>query len=800
MAEPSEGAYAIINVSTKRALDVYKKSGSYTQWLMTATRSESKTTQMWALDQQGTNNWQIASVITWRCADASDSTYGKHVSDNNKTSQRWVIATDGNTVTYNNTSYPSYTIRSKASGNKYLADRSDEWVGLISSVTDMARWILVPGTVLNSVTNYKLISESDVNKYVVIANGSKANSANALINKSSQANDNLFKTIYDQQHSAIQFVNVRSGKALDIWQKAKSSGVPDNVAQWTLDTSGNSSSWSQKWLVMKTAYKKTINGISYPTYTLRSLKYTNYALSVGSGGNLCMASYNAASASQRFIFMASEIYGDKLTVPGAITNTVFSRNDPGSVDVKGLTFSSSYTMFQARYKLVKYKLTETGLSVASRTGWMNLKDNSTTNDGWPAENTISFTASVSNGVATIPSSIVKTITLDSPTKSGENTCVWVDMYIQIRPFVTDYQGSGRIAHGASKETIVKIRQKPTVSFKSLSMRVTKGSKDGADSVAVNVAISDSFGIGCTLFKARLIGEDGVAISPWHQASNTQELDFVLGSTLYRLPNQNENIKISYYTVFKDNLNTSGSFNKPFSYTTGSSITVSHSVSINGSYAAIIKAPRHEADACFMHVNSPIGMKMVQCRFWKVEDNYIYWQCLPPINKDVSIVVYARNSDITQVLRGETTIRFQSHTFIWNWGNTPKGLYSDFASLIVNSGAPPQQKRTYTMDTNFHKPAGRILPVAFSDRSVDLDLSVTGIAVDENAHYVAAGPIPPHTSVDDVLKLVSLAGKGIHPIYRTPYGDWYQVGITSVDVSKNNLDYSDITVNQKALED
>lgn len=178
MAEPSEGAYALINVASQRALDVYKKSGSYTAWLMHASRSSSAS-QTWVLDKQD-SGWQIANMLTWRCVDAADrNKWARQMSDNNTTAQRWTIATDGKTATYGGTTYNTYTIKSKT--NLILLDRSDGWVEVkASDSSNYSRWILLPVEVLSQSASYKIVPAGDVTKCIEIAGGSTANSANAI--------------------------------------------------------------------------------------------------------------------------------------------------------------------------------------------------------------------------------------------------------------------------------------------------------------------------------------------------------------------------------------------------------------------------------------------------------------------------------------------------------------------------------------------------------------------------------------------------------------------------------------------
>ena len=138
-------------------------------------------------------------------------------------------------------------------------------------------------------------------------------------------------------------------------------------------------------------------------------------------------------------------------------------------------------------------------------------------------------------------------------------------------------------------------------------------------------------------------------------------------------------------------------------------------------------------------------------------------------------------------------------WIWNEPNAPE-VYDQYAGILVNSDAPPVQTRTFKTDISFQSPAGRSLPVAFAGRTVDAALNVEGVVVDEDAYYTAAGDVPECASVPYLRKLISLSGDGIHPIYRSPYGDWATVGIENVDLSKTELHLCSAKVTQRAVED
>ena len=81
-----------------------------------------------------------------------------------------------------------------------------------------------------------------------------------------------------------------------------------------------------------------------------------------------------------------------------------------------------------------------------------------------------------------------------------------------------------------------------------------------------------------------------------------------------------------------------------------------------------------------------------------------------------------------------------------------------------------------------------------------DLSVEGVALDEGVDYVGPTSLPNHTSIRYIKSLIRLSGKGVHPIYRTPYGDWHYVGIEAVDITKKEMYLCSAAITQRAVED
>lgn len=793
MAEPSEGAYALINVASQKALDVYWLKNAYQEWVMDNTRHATWNCQTWIFDNQS-NGWQITNYATWKCLDASNaSNWGRQAKDDNTTAQRWTVATDGNTATYGGETYNTYTLKPKNKSSYFLGRDSNGWVKLFSSASNATRWILVSVSILSDSGTYYIVPESDATKCIEIASGSKSNDAKARINARSNKAYQTFKAVVDSQNASVKLINVNSNKALDIW---KTKNVPDWVGQYTINNNtSQEAEWGQRWWITKAGSVK-LNGVNYPTYTLRSERYSSYYMQVV-GTSINVKTYNAGSKAQRFAFIPSEYLDKKLSIPGIITTAGSSRqvrNGPGNITVSGLSFASIYSYFQVRYKVRTYK-SSNGKRTYSDSKWMNVNGGSTANNGWGPSGTYSFVIKPVSGVVNYKA-FSKKFTLNN------SSAVAIDLIFECRAYSSIIKNGTQFKSVSDvKSSTIKLRQYPTITIKSLSMLMVPGSSGPAgDSAGIRVVLKDSLGEGCASLRGRLFGSDGIAISDWVNSSN-ETLNFVTGKGLYRLPKQNEKLTLSYiYVTKQDRLVITNSIAKTYSFSSSGNINIKYSKSISGSCTAIIKAPRSKADCCFMEIEFLSGTKLIPAQFYQLSGNEIWWICAPPLNKNVTIWVYSMGTTQTSVKRGSKIVNVPSHASVWNWGTSPKARYTQFATLLVNPDSPPQQTRTFTTDTQFHSPAGRVLPVAFASKALTIDLSVTGVSMDKDANYVAPTPLTPHNEVSYLIRLAELAGKGIHPTYRTPYGDWYQVGVSSVDVSKNAIGYSDVSITQRALED
>ena len=786
MAEPTEGTYVIVSVSSQKAIDVKGGSDSgganVQQW--NVTKSDA---QIWALTKPEESNWQVMCSLTGKCmsvASASPSA-GTNVQqaddkDNTKT-QRWIIEDDGRSYTYNNKSYTTYVIKASSVSSLVLdvAGGSGSAGANIriwnSNGSNAQRWIFIPVSCFTKDGTYELVLASDTKMCCEVAESSTANSANVQVNSRADTNNQIFRAEVDDDTLLVRLINSNSDKCVDCAGGKSTAGT--NIQQHTKN--GTS---AQNWLAYP-AGSVPMDGKSVASYTLRAQVGSGMVMDCKGGGKTAKTNIQLwgsnGTISQKFIFVKNEMLGNDIEMPGAIAPSKFSRTGHGDISVSNLKFASKENKFQARYKTRTYNADKSSYTDSS---WMNLKDDSTSRSGWGDAWSYTFSATPVGGQVSLPFS--KTIT----TSASVNA---VDIIIEVRAYKDSHGSEGYKAHGPIASTTIQVVEEPIVSVDSMSV-VSSG-----ESFSIYADMSDSLNVGCTWVRGRLIGSDLLPISGW--VSNTDEsLSFDGDGILTRLPNQGETITLEYSMLSSNGASLTGNSTYVFNYDGPLSSEPVVTYTNDDSFCAIVEAPKYDMILCFMPITTDFENKLVRVPLYESTNSTSKWRVSPPLNQDTTIVILAKNSADSSWKRSSTTVSVEAHEFMWTWTN--RKTNDSCAAVFLNTDAPPQQSRTFTPSVNFAETSARRFPVSFATKMMTIDLSVEAIVVDEGASYTSAGDLPQFTTLSDVRKLIALAGNGTHPIYRTPYGDWYRVAIESVDISKTEMSKTKASVRQRAVED
>lgn len=798
MANLSEGTYIILNVKSKMAIDVKGASDSSGTNVQQYTKNNSDA-QIWALTEQS-NGWQIICSLTGKSLDVNQAASGQNVrqwNDNNTINQRWVITEDNQTITYNGKTYSTYVV--KAGGNNsFVLDIVNGSTSAGANLqlytangSDAQRWIFIPVSSLKTEGVYEIVLADDTSMCIDIAGGSTANKANAQVYSRNGSNaQKFFADVDDDETFTTVFRNVGSNRVLDI-----NGGVAKNGANIQQYTSNNTS--AQKWLPLQNGTVK-IDGQTTPTYNIRAQTGTNFVMDCKGGGKTAKTNIqlytNNNSIAQRFAFVKTDVLDSNIATPASLSPRSFTRSGPGSVTIEGLTFSGTDIYYQARYRIRYFTAAR---ATHTDTSWMNVKDDSTSRSGWgDAWNYSVEVTENANGDLVFP--FAKTVTLNNTDHRS------ADIYIEYRAFRPAGTGSSSVSgqayptHGEVRQVVISVTQTPIVTVSSFNfVEKPDGSKLG-----IRIATSDTFGSGCEIFRGRILGEDGSPITEW-VAANSMTLSFYADEALRRFPDDGEVCALEYQYLSNELSSVSGTTTATFSYGSDSLTlepSLDNSIDAGDSCSVLVTNQFASKLYCFVEVPDTDGTIVHACsRVSSVSDRAL-WECLPPLNKDVNLIIMG-SSDGNNWSRSELVCRVNSHNFIWNWAEKNSfDYYENYAIVIINTDAPPSQTRNFTNDIQFNSPMGRVYPVGFASTAVSSDFSVEGVMVDPNASYQSAEPLPDKATKEDILKLVRLSGKGIHPIYRTPYGDWQIVAIEGVEVSKSELNLSTVSVRQRVVDE
>lgn len=806
MAALVEGTYAIISVRSGKALDVCgasDKSGTNViQWNHT-----NGDAQIWSLSYPSVHItgdvWYIVSSLSGKYLTAlnpvSPGTNVIQSDYRNSNEHYWRITSLNTTYTYKGTSYPVYTIhRAMETDPEYALDVAGNSAEpganvLLWTITNETnqRWIFVPVPSLSAGT-YKIGLAADVNMRVDITSSSKASSAKAIVWVAHDVDNQIFSAEADNATKAVRFTAAHSGLCLDIEGGNPTAGA--NVIQFP-KKEPMSNALNQWWLPVQNG-SITYKGQRYPTYEIRSMNGAGMVMDCLGGSAKTLTKIGIwpsnGKINQRFWFMKVERNAIDISTPGEINEKLFERQGNGSVTVSGLTFASDMGAFKARYMIYAYTAKRTqNKTVKSWTSIVNAGGTaSTANQGWGDTWNSTFESPSVGGIVSMPLNI--SVSLDNTWQSAE-------VIVEVRAFNGAYTDRGGTttfkAHGPIRRSVIKVVQKPNITFNGLSI-VDDSSKN---TIGISASISDSLNNGCERLRGRLTDANGAPISEW-VSSSSMVLNFMVGDSLRRFPTNNESVTFEYSMLTPDGAAVNGSYTDTFTYSGTTSVQPTVSYLTDDSCTAVVSSTAHTYDFCIMEIPDTDGKTLVRCDQISANSSTKQWKIVPPLNEDVRVVVlYSANRTAWGI--ADLTCHINSHYSIWNWTDSASAnAYDQYTSLVINSDKPPKQSRGYTTSMNFNSPSGRINPVAFSDLVLQTKLDVEGVVVDDDAEVYSIHPMPQHSSLTYIKTLVRLSGKGIHPIYRDPYGDWHYVGIESVDITKEELFYTSIKVNQRAVSD
>lgn len=809
-----EGVYFIMSAYSNRVLDVnYALNDPGAN--VNAGPLNRGDNQIWSIAHVGNETeFQVYCPLTGNVLEVANNSMANYanvrqMSDNNSNAQRWKIVADGRTVTYKNKTYDTYYFIPKSTSSYRMLHTTSNYNVVLyrnaSSGVNLAtqRWFLIPCPILTQDGIYNILLAADPTMCMDVASGSTKAGANVQVEKLNDSLHQAWRVSINDDTSQTVFYNCNSDLVLDVC------GYTDNVVNGANVTTHKwNGGLNQKYLIRQTGTVK-VNGINVPKCEIRTAvgeAGQGWCLDCAGGKKTAKTNImvyqinpNKEKINERFLFSKTEINDKSLTQPGGFKKTSFTRSGNGTIQISGLQFASKEKMFQVRYKVRTYG---TDLKHYTDSKWQNAADNSTSRSGWGPAWTSTYSTNHTNakrrctlkgGVVTLPFN--KTYTLS---KDHQH----IDLIFEYR--VGCKNVSGKNLHGPVRQSTIKLRQTPLLSLTSFTLGEDE---DGKLGVKANLSLSSDE---IEYMKSRLLASDNTPISEWY---TTYDLDPVYAfDRMSRIPSFTQSapdtIKLEYEVLFESSRVKKGTLSGQLSNVwyepdVGTELEIETdrpiltensnmcSLSVKGS---ALTNNRNSKPHCIM----VSGDKVVECTRTSNSNGITYHRALPPLNRDCYIYYFfyydsPSGTDgwkCAEIVTG----RIDSHLFIWNWSGTK------YASVIINKDNPPQQTRAYSTGISFQAPVGRLYPVGFAGRTLSVDMSVEGVIVDDGVEYVSAGPIPNSTKKESVEQLVYLSGEGIHPLYRTPYGDMCYVGIEKVELSKTEMNFTEVKVSQKIVED
>lgn len=788
------GTYLILNANSLLAMDVANASDAWGAniALWSVLRNDA---QIWSVTDQGDEGWQILCSLTGKSMDVEDGNIKpmaniRQWEDNDANAQRWDITETGNSVTYGGTSYATHKIA--VHGTQLYVDATEEGsrpgVNVLlysATTTKWQEWAFVPVSCLTEGGTYAIRSALDTKLCVDIASAATGAGANAVVWPFNGTNNEVFEAIVNPETLTVRLVATHSGHALDVDHGATENGR--QVLQWLTDIEGNP---NQEWLPVQSGTIK-VNGATVPTYGLRNMSSETitrvidiYGGSKTPGTNLVVWEWNN-TPNQRFWFDKTEMTGAGISTPTTALPQQIQADGPVTFR---LHFGCDEECYQARYRIRTYSGKDR--EKFEQTDWMNVKDNSKTNDGWGPAWTYSFTREEleSDGALELP--VDFTLDVDGMTEGK----AYAELGLQVRAYRDSYGELGSHAHGPTASTTVRIARSPNVEMdKDTGLFIRTTDVNGSETIAIEATLTHDVPLAKShQVSGRLVDANGKYISEIVTVigSDPESISLVWPTNvLRRLPDDGERVGVAFGWRTADGGYTANTLWGTVNYNISQSATINHSYvrhDKDDTWTDYLTMNAHASDWCFLAIERGSGVEMFDCPTILSDSAHKTFKVLPPLNKPYRLILLARDGNSRFAIKTVTMPAFEAHVHTWSW----RERFDETANLHVSEGSRPKQTRGYDADSAVHVTTGRRHPVGWAHRSVSVDLSVEG-----STYF---GDEMRYSQDEDFERLTYIIGEGEHPVYRTPRGDWYRVIVKGVDNPYQEEWGSGVKVDQEAV--
>lgn len=377
--------------------------------------------------------------------------------DHGGDNQRWLITEDGGSVTVGGVSCPTVTIASKLNTSLYIGAASTARGSKCTLRTSPMRFAAFP---VQSVPDglYQIVSGLRRDVACDVTGASKASGANLEL-WGLHGNNNQVFAIEDLGDGTCSIKGCDTGLAVDVSDALRrEASNRNNVIMW-----GWHAGINQQW-VIAAAGNLTRNGTTVPGYQIVPQSGTNLALdacgaSSKPGTNVWLWTKDPANLGQVWELRPAQAYGQGLECPADVLHDL---GDYAPADVVGASgaFESRPSWvgargkWQARYR-VRTRTSSMYPGARSEWGaWTCLLDGSTANGGWGEVGIDNCEPVRRNGRWFAPQSVAGTL-------SADGTDLY-DVEYEVRRFTADWQGRGWPAHSGSASRVCTVAWAPSL--------------------------------------------------------------------------------------------------------------------------------------------------------------------------------------------------------------------------------------------------------------------------------------------------------------------------------------------------
>ena len=495
---------------------------------------------------------------------------------------------------------------------------------------------------------------------------------------------------------------------------------------------------SERWEAATDGGTLTINGTSYPTYTLESEQSAGYYATMGPHGThgvvrKKIADGDGFATSQRFAFVPDVRCDPALTAPPSVSSTLGNPASIGSGNVTP-TFKASGGSWavQCRYRTAQRKAGSNSMGAWSE--WKSLYDGSTASYGWGANpQSTGIGLSVKNGTATLSKSVAVDNSAD---------CDRTDVQFSMRQFASSWGENGKpFAGGASVVTVHTARP-----FAIDSITATRT----PDGVIYGWSAPNAKGACSVRVSSNELGFVDVT------GSGTGETEVPLESHA-KAPSGTTKVTVRIKDA--DGIVAMKTQDVAVSYEASSGMTISATANVSGAKAVISTAATTQSTA------------QKQWKAWLVIERghgtrYIKlagWTCYPPLGVPYDVVIACTAGSAYAVKKFTFAAIIEKPPA---YHVTSRDGSHDLA-IACNVGAAPTFQPSYSRSRTQTAVSGR-----------ERKLNVYDVGTD--ASWTLEGALVGDSMAEDAEK-VDWFAHADHVLFRNPSGFWAQAGVDKVSI-------------------